>query len=108
KGPLRWNQFGAAAGGPLIIPKLISKERAWYVFGYYEGIRIRRAANTIALVATPQQLNGNFAGDLPIFNPYTTTTGPDGRPARQPFPNNQIPANLLNASAVTIAKTLYP
>jgi hypothetical protein len=108
KGPLRWNQFGAAAGGPLVIPKLVSNERAWYVFGYYEGIRIRRAANTIAIVATPQQLNGNFVGDLPIFNPYTTAIGQDNRPIRQPFPNNQIPASLLDASAVTIAKTLYP
>ncbi|HZO52730.1 MAG TPA: carboxypeptidase regulatory-like domain-containing protein [Bryobacteraceae bacterium] len=51
-GPLRWNQFGAAAGGPLAIPKILPRERGWYVFGYYEGIRIRRAANASALVPT--------------------------------------------------------
>jgi hypothetical protein len=40
-GPYKWNQFGLSGGAPLVIPKLISKDRAWYVFGYYEGIRIR-------------------------------------------------------------------
>jgi len=54
-GPLRYNQFGAAVGGPVVIPRLIPRERGWYFFGYYEGIRIRRAANTTPLVPTVEQ-----------------------------------------------------
>src|SRR5579863_3860293 len=37
---INWNQFGVAAGGPVQIPHLLSKDKNWYVFGYYEGIRI--------------------------------------------------------------------
>jgi hypothetical protein len=107
-GAFRWNQFGGAAGGPLTIPKLISKDRAWYIFGYYEGVRIHRAAQYTANVPTAAELSGNFAGDAPIYNPFTTAAAPNGSSVRQPFPNNQIPSNLLNASSVTIASTLYP
>jgi hypothetical protein len=106
--PYRWNQFGGAIGGPMVIPHLLSKEKGWYFFGYYEGIRIRRTSDIIALVPTPAELSGNFAGDPQIFDPYTTITGSDGKPTRQPFPNNQIPGNLLNPAALTIAKALYP
>ena len=107
-GAFRWNQFGAAAGGPLAIPKLLRREHNWYVFGYYEGIRIRRSANAIALVPSDAQLRGDFSGSNPIFNPYTTVTGGDGRSERQPFPNNQIPRTLLNQSALIYATDLNP
>ncbi len=107
-GPYKWNQFGLAAGGPLVIPKIVKKERAWYVFGYYEGIRIRSSSNVTALVPTAAELSGNFAGDAPIYNPYTTVTQANGASVRQPFPNNIIPANLLNQSALTIVKALLP
>jgi hypothetical protein len=107
-GPYKWNQFGAAAGGPLLIPKLIPREKAWYVFGYYEGIRIRSNFNATALVPTAAELSGNFAGDPAIYNPYTTTSPAAGTLSRQPFPNNQIPANLLNQPALTIMKALLP
>ena len=107
-GPYKWNQFGAAAGGPLVIPKLISRDRAWYVFGYYEGIRIRSTSNATALVPTSAELNGDFSADPPIFNPYSTTPLAGGSSTRQPFPNNQIPSNLLNQSALTIIKALLP
>lgn len=107
-GAFRWNQFGGAVGGPVVIPRLVSKEKGWYFFGYYEGIRIRRAANFLQLVPTPEELAGNFAGSPPIFNPYSTVTDATGRSSRQPFPNNQVPANLLNQSALTIAKAVYP
>ena len=44
-GPYKYNQFGGAVGGPLVIPHLISKEKGWYIFGWYEGVRINSAAN---------------------------------------------------------------
>ena len=69
-----------------MIPKLVSKERAWYFFGYYEGIRIRSASNATALVPTAAELSGNFTGDAPIYNPYTTATQANGTSSRQPFP----------------------
>ncbi|HLJ13076.1 MAG TPA: carboxypeptidase regulatory-like domain-containing protein [Bryobacteraceae bacterium] len=107
-GPYKWNQFGIAGGGPLMLPKLISKEKAWYFYGYYEGIRIRSTSTATSLVPTAAELNGDFSGDAPIFNPYTTTTLANGTLSRQPFPNNQIPSNLLNQPGLTIMKALLP
>ncbi|HET6220417.1 MAG TPA: TonB-dependent receptor [Acidobacteriaceae bacterium] len=106
--PYRYNQFGAAVGGPLVLPKILSAEKRWYFFAYYEGIRIRQNTNVVALVPTAAELAGNFSGDPVIYNPYSTTTLPDGTQTRTPFPNNQIPPDLLNQSALTIAKALYP
>ena len=37
---IRWNQFGGSGGGPLVIPHLVKKENNWYVFGWYEGVRL--------------------------------------------------------------------
>jgi outer membrane receptor protein involved in Fe transport len=108
-GAYRWNQFGGTFGGPLFIPHLVSKEKAWYVFGYYEGIRLHTATYGTALVPTPDELAGNFSGDPPIYNPYTSTVAPDGSLAsRQPFANNQIPTNLMDQHALTFAKLGYP
>jgi carboxypeptidase family protein len=112
-GAFKWNQFGGTFGGPLVIPHLLSKERAWYVYGWYEGARIHSATNFTGLVPTAAELQGNFSegsdAATPIYNPYTSTLNPDGSLAsRQPFAGNQIPANLLNPAALTIAKLLYP
>jgi hypothetical protein len=107
-GAYHWDQFGGAVGGPLTIPKLVSKERAWYIFGYYEGVRIHSASNYTAFLPTAAELGGNFAGETPIYNPFTTTAGANGGSVRQPFPANQIPQNLIDPSTLLIAKTLYP
>src|SRR5579872_3303489 len=107
-GAYRWNQFGGSIGGPLTIPRLLSKDKAWYIYGYYEGVRIHQASNYTGYVPTEAELSGNFAGDTPIYNPFTTVTGANGAQTRQPFPNNQIPVTLINQATLTIAKTLYP
>jgi carboxypeptidase family protein/TonB-dependent receptor-like protein len=108
-GVFRWNQFGGTFGGPLVIPHLLSKERAWYFFGYYEGIRIHSASNYLALVPTAAELGGDFSGDPPIYNPYTSVAASDGSlVSRQLFGGNQIPSNLINQPALTIAKLAYP
>jgi hypothetical protein len=108
-GAFKWNQFGGTFGGPLVIPRLVPKERAWYIFGYYEGIRFHSASNSFSLVPTAAELNGDFSADPPIYSPYTSTVAPDGSLAsRQPFPGNQIPTKLLNPAALTIATLAYP
>jgi hypothetical protein len=106
-GAYRWNQFGGALGGPLSIPKLLSKERKWYVFGYYDGVRIRQAANALAYVPTQAQLSGNFAGFPPIYNPFSTTCA-GNTCTRTVFANNQIPTSLLNPSSLKVAQAIFP
>jgi hypothetical protein len=107
-GVYRWNQFGVTIGGPLQIPHLLSRRRAWYVSGYYEGVRIRNAANYSGYVPTANQLAGNFVGLAPIYDPYSTAAAPNGTQMRNPYPNNVIPATQLNPSTVTLAKAVYP
>jgi Carboxypeptidase regulatory-like domain len=108
-GAYQWNQFGATFGGPLVIPHVLSKSKAWYVFAYYEGIRLHSPANAEDLVPTAAQLNGDFSGSPQLYNPYTTVLNSSGAiVSRQPFMNNQIPSTLLNPTALTLAKTLYP
>jgi hypothetical protein len=105
-GQYHWNQFGAAGGGPLVIPWLLSKDKKWYVYGYYEGVRILSPADFTTFVPTPAQIAGDFSGFAPIYNPFTTTGS--GTYTRQQFPNNKIPSSMLNQTAATLATTLYP
>jgi hypothetical protein len=108
-GAYRWNQFGGALGGPLTIPHLLSKEKGWYVFGYYEGVRIRQAANYTALVPTAANLAGDFSSSAAgIYDPYSTVPGANNTFVRQPFPGNRIPESRLNASALKLAQGIYP
>jgi hypothetical protein len=108
-GAYRWNQLGGTFGGPLILPHL-RRERAWYVYGWYEGVRIHSAANYTGLVPTAAELQGDFSADPEsIYNPYSSTTNPDGSLAtRQVFSGNQIPTGLLNSTSVALTKALYP
>ena len=101
----RQNQFGFTAGGP------IRREKAW-IFGYYEGFRKVLGKTQFGTVPTAAQLGGDLSGLPQIFNPFTTTqvgTDPQGNPifSRTPFPNNQIPSNLLNPTSVELARLFY-
>ena len=107
-GAFRWNQFGGAMGGPVTIPRLLSKDKGWYIFGYYEGVRIRQAANYTAFLPTAAQLGGDFTGSAAIYDPFSTTAGPNNTFTRQPFPSNRIPQSSLNASALKLAQAIYP
>jgi hypothetical protein len=100
------NQFGFTLGGP------IRKDKIW-AFGYYEGFRKILGQNILERVPTQAELNGDLSAFAQIYNPYTTHqvgTDANGNPifARDPFPNNQIPSNMLNPSAEAIAAHFYP
>ena len=94
KSPFRQNQFGGAAGGPVLHNKL-------FVFGAYEGLRVRQSSFSMVTVPPNELRNGDFSNYHPpgagvgvflptpvIYNPYNynSTTG-----LRVPFPGNRIP-----------------
>lgn len=102
----RQNNFGATAGGPVLIPKIYNGRNKTFFFAAYEGFRNRVGANDqILSVPTPEMYNGDFRNWvdnsnrlLPIYDPSTTRTV-GGAQVRDLFPNNQVPASRFSGIA---------
>ncbi len=94
---VRWNQFGAAVGGPIIRNKL-------FFFADYQGSRfdIPASSSNFSVFTTAERtgdVSELVANGQTIIDP---TTG-------LPFPNNQIPQNRLSPAALAIINSnLYP
>jgi hypothetical protein len=104
KPTLRWNQFGASMGGPVIKNKL-------FFFGGYDGYRERRQTQQTLTVATPAQRDGDFsqlktsAGvPITIYDPLTTVPNPasPGTYIRTALANNKIPSNRIDPVAKAV------
>lgn len=101
------NQFGAALGGPIIRNKI-------FVFGDYEGFRRVFHPIQFATVPTVAFKQGNFG--IPVRNPITGITYPNGVPASAiiPFaqtvlselPDPNLPGTSNNYSSAP-ADTIY-
>lgn len=107
------NQFGAAGGGPVVIPKLYNGRNRSFFFGAYQGYRYSTPANSELLVPTAAELAGNENDNLqlPIYNPFQTTptTNVNGPTFTRPaFSNNVIPSNLIDQRMVAWAKFVFP
>ncbi|HZQ20992.1 MAG TPA: carboxypeptidase-like regulatory domain-containing protein [Terriglobales bacterium] len=118
KAKLRWNEFGATFGGPIIRNKL-------FFFVDYQGERFDTPASTSAVtVMTAAERTGDFsqlcqtgftggvcnappAGSnalaVQLYNPYSVDAGGN----RAPFANNQIPSNLFSSAANAIVNSKY-
>ena len=111
--PLRYNVFGATAGGPVIVPKLYNgKDRAFFYFAY-EGSRRRDGFTDQFGVPTPEQRNGDFSKTLtaagalvPIYDPKSTRVE-GGRSMRDLFPGNIIPVARVDKVGAALMP-LYP
>lgn len=122
--PLKQNQFGTNFSGP------IKRNRAFF-FGSYQGLREDIGSTALYLVPTAAMENGDFTGQQPIYNPYSTRPDPSnpGSYIRDPFmcnsagnpiapgangiqmggtPCNKIPMQLMSPLALLYAKTLFP
>lgn len=95
--PLKRNQFGFTFGGPI-------RRNKTFFFTNYEGLRTRRSTTGYAEIPTPAQLNGDFGGSAPIYDPLNVDPGTG---QRLPFANNVIPANRVSIYAKTAAQW-YP
>ena len=60
--PYKQNQFGFTLGGPIIKNKM-------FLFGDYEGLRIRQALPQLSTVPTPAQIGGDFSALLDTSTP---------------------------------------
>ena len=85
------NQFGGSIGGPVV-------HNRTFLFGDYEGRRVREGITQVTNVPTALQRVGDFSrSSVYAIDPFT----------QQPFPGNVIPQNRLDPIGLKIA-TLYP
>ena len=103
--PVKANNYGGTVGGP------ISRNKVFF-FGSFEGYQRDQSLFTFFHVPDAALRAGDFSkafntnGSLQtIYNPLTGN--PDGT-GRQPFPNNQIPASMLNPIALKIQQLMFP
>ncbi len=100
KNPLRYNQFGGAAGGP------IHRDKTFF-FADYQGAIAHNGTPLVTSLPAAGQRAGNFSGlrnaqgaTIPIYNPFGSSV------ARSPFPGNVIPASLMDPAAAKITSLL--
>ena len=106
--PFKQNQFGFTFGGPMVIPKLYDGHNKTFFFVDYEGLRRATTASSNLRDIPPVPFRtGDFSSFAPrIYDPRARVQGANGVVTSTPFPNNQIPASLLNPGAVETLKLL--
>ncbi len=92
------NDFGASAGGPVVLPHLYNGHDKTFFYGTYEGFRYPRQLVLQNEVPTAAQRAGNFSAEgVTVKDPITGV----------PYPNDTIPGQDINPVAAKIL-TLYP
>ncbi|HEV3333687.1 MAG TPA: TonB-dependent receptor [Bryobacteraceae bacterium] len=119
RNPIRQNDYGFTLGGPVAIPKIYNGHDKTFFFFSFEQFRQSAVTNnTVGIVPTVAQRNGDFSSNLTktcngpdtlgqpvclneIFDPSTTQIV-GGSVVRTPFPNNMIPATSIDPTAKII------
>jgi hypothetical protein len=106
--PFTQNQFGANAGGPLIIPHLYDGRDKTFWFFSWEGFRLRTGTAFTTTVPTPAEEAGDFSAlNVPIKDPCggTVTTPvacPNYSGPATTFAGNMLPTNRLNPTSLAL------
>lgn len=109
--PLKRNDFGASAGGPVRIPKLYKGTDKTFWFFAYQGERVREYTPISATVPSQAMWDGDFSNQVDaqghsytIYDPLTTAA--DG--SRQPFPGNKIASSIPRPQLFTTLAAMTP
>ncbi|HEX5226538.1 MAG TPA: carboxypeptidase regulatory-like domain-containing protein [Bryobacteraceae bacterium] len=92
----RQNQYGGTLSGPLA--------KSTYFLVSFEGLRSLSSNSTQHLLPTAAVRGGDFSGGATIFNPLSL----DSNGARTPFPNNTIPASMIDPTVAKYLATYEP
>lgn len=118
---LRQNQFGAAGGGPVILPHVYNGRNRSFFFVDFENTIQRSQSVFNVTVPTAAMRTGNLTQYLgkvigtsggnsvlqgEIFDPSTTRTV-NGQKVRDPFAGNLVPTNRIDPIALKIL-AYYP
>jgi Carboxypeptidase regulatory-like domain len=101
------NEFGASAGGPVILPHIYHGKDKTFWFFAYERYSLADSTAVLANVPTVAMSQGDFSGLVnakgvlqTLYDPSTTknssscaATGKANAYCRTPFPNNRIPVS---------------
>ncbi|MCC6585457.1 MAG: TonB-dependent receptor [Bryobacterales bacterium] len=112
KPKFRMNQFGATAGGPLLIPKVYNgKDKTFWFFNWESVRQSTPPATSFTTVPTDAQRGGDFSmlrtpagAAITLFDPLTVQPDPNrsGAYVRQPFAGNRIPGDRINPIAKAV------
>lgn len=111
------NEFGASAGGPILLPKIYNGINKSFWFFAFERYSLAQKASYVLTVPTTAMRGGDFSGLTnssgvlqQLYDPATTTnstncngTGKANPYCRTPFANNQIPTGRISPTG----KVLY-
>lgn len=109
KPKLRYNAFGFNIGGPVLLPKIYGKSRSKTQFFYnMEWRRLIQGSQIFANAIPNAAFTGDFSGLGTIRTPKTDPTGKFARAGLAldtPFPNNRIPASVIDPNAAAFLAT---
>lgn len=100
---------GFSLGGPVFIPKVYNGKSKTFFFFTMERHPFKSPSGNQSTVPTAAERGGDFSallgvsGNYQIYNPFSIATS-GGTLSRTPFPNNVIPASLLNPVSQNILK----
>lgn len=109
----RLDQYGGQVSGPLLIPKLMTRDT--YIKGFFLGsiedyyeLWPQFLRNSFP---SPEMRNGDFSklrtangAPITIYNPFTSRFDANGDPIRDPFPGNIIPQNMIHPVARAVSQ----
>jgi hypothetical protein len=113
KAGARYNQYGATAGGPIVIPKVLNGRNRVFFFFAFEGIDNMASKPTFATVPTAAERTGDFSALLKLgsnYQIYDPSTGvlEGSRIRRAPFAGNVIPQTSFNPIAKAYLGQFFP
>ncbi len=110
----RQNEYGAAIGGPVLIPHVYNGANKTFFYFVYSGFRYVQSSSTSLVSIPPEAFRaGNFSSladrtgkQQLIYDPATTRSDGAGGSTRDPFPGNIIPVARFSSVSSKILPLL--